>query len=243
MMKISIKSMMFNIFLALWTIIISLSIVPFYFTKNLKIISILGSIWAKITIKALYFICDIKYNITGTENIPNTNLFIIASKHQSAWETIFFLQYFKLPVYILKKELTKIPFYGWFLTSMGMIAIDRKGGIKSLKKVLLGVENALSKNRPVVIFPEGTRVKPMTSVKYQSGIAAIYNKFRTIPIIPIAVNSGLYWPKNSWNKFPGTIKVQILKPINPSLKKEEFLTNLKNDIEQASNKLYTDLQK
>lgn len=236
MIKIFILSTVFNLFLMLWTVLISTSMGVVCLFNN-KMIYKLAKIWAKYTIKAAEFFCGIKWNVTGLENITEGEPFIAASKHQSAWETIFFLYYFDWITYVLKKELTQIPFYGWFLSSMGMIPIDRKGGIKALKTVLVGVKNALTSGRSVVIFPEGTRVQPFKSVQYHSGIVAIYNHFKDVAIIPVALNSGLFWPRNSWNKYPGIVKVQFLPPVSKDLEKKEFLSDLQGKIDRHSDEL------
>ena len=198
--------------------------------------SILGVVWSYGVLKALAIICSIKIKVQGVENLPNTPC-IVACKHQSAIETIFFLQYLKFPVYIVKKELLNIPFYGWFLRAMGMIPINRKGGISALKQLLRKSEEVLKQKRSIIIFPEGTRVKPFASANYHVGIIALHNKFSNVPILPIALNSGLFWSKNSWLKYPGTVIFKLLPPIIDKTNKEELLHYLKETIDKHSNEL------
>ncbi|WP_323732805.1 lysophospholipid acyltransferase family protein [Candidatus Bandiella euplotis] len=198
--------------------------------------SILGISWSYVVIRALRFICNIKVEILSAENLPKSP-FIIACKHQSVIETAFFLQYLKFPVYVIKKELLSIPFYGWFLQHMGMIPIDRNGGMLALKQLLRACEKSLGENRSVIIFPEGTRVKPFDSVEYQAGIAALHNKFPNTPIIPVAVNSGVFWPKGSWWKYPGTVVLKVLPSVNTKTNKDELLKYLKTTIDCHSDDL------
>ena len=231
-----IRSLIFNIFLPIWTVFISTLLSPLMFFKNPKIMSILGISWSYGTIFALRVICNIRIEDQGAHNLPRYP-YIIACKHQSVLETAFFQQYLKFPVYIIKKELLKVPFYGWFLKHMGMIPIDREGGISALKQMLRDCEANLKQNRSIVIFPEGTRVKPLESVEYHSGILAIKKKFPKIPIIPIAVNSGVFWPKNSWLKYQGTMIFRILPKLDEKLDNKSALYELKKTIDENSDAL------
>ena len=198
--------------------------------------SILGVAWSYGLLKALKIICSIQIEVQGEKHLPNTPC-IIACKHQSAIETIFFLQYLKFPVYVVKKELLSIPFYGWFLKKMGMIPIDRKAGVSALRQLLKKSENVLKQNRSIIIFPEGTRVKPFASANYHVGIVALYNKFPDVPILPVALNSGLFWSKNSWLKYPGTVVFKFLPPIIGKTNKKELLHFLQQTIDKHSNQL------
>ena len=217
------RSYLFLVLWLLWTIFWGIIASPtLILPRGHKIILLIGKTWARVTILLLKSICRITSKIVGINNIPK-NSFIVASKHQSAWETIFFLCLFKNPVFIIKKELTKIPIYGWYLGKMSMIAIDRKAGMNSLKQIKLGVESAISQGRPVIIFPEGTRVAPNEKIKLKSGIKCLHESFPDIPIIPIALNSGLHWINKSIVKKPGVIEVQISHKFNP---KENFLEEL-----------------
>ena len=117
---------------------------------------------------------------------------------------------------------------------MGMIAIDRKGGISALKQMLRDCEKSLNQNRSIIIFPEGTRVMPLESVEYHTGILAIKKKFPETPIIPVALNSGLFWPKNSWFKYPGTMTLKILPELDKNLDNKSTLHELKKTIDENS---------
>ena len=222
------RSWIFLILWLIWTIFWGIIASPTLIAPiGNRIVLGVGKTWARVTIFLLKFICGITSKIAGIQNIPKVP-FIIASKHQSAWETIFFLCLFENPVFIIKKELTKIPIYGWYLGKMSMIAIDRKIGMNSLKQIKLGVESAISQGRPIIIFPEGTRVAPNKKIKLKSGIKFLYETFPDVPIIPVALNSGLHWVNKSIKKNSGVIQVRILPKLKP---KENFLEELHHLLE------------
>ncbi len=226
-----VKSIIFIIMWFSWTLVFGLITLPaFLFPKNNIIYSKCCKIWAEVTLFFLRIICQIKVKVIG--DIPKYPC-IVASKHQSAWETIFFLTFFNNPVFVIKKELTKIPIYGWYLAAAGMIIIDRKSGSNALKQIKHGAEEAINSGRTFIIFPEGTRTKPGSSVKYKSGISFLRDNF-TVPIIPVALNSGSYWLNKSIIRKPGSITVKIL----PQFKeKEYFLKELQELIDSESENL------
>jgi 1-acyl-sn-glycerol-3-phosphate acyltransferase len=231
-----IRSLIFNIYTQLWTFSLAAFSLPFLLTPPKTAVKI-GYAWATGIMFGLRYICGIKYEIRGFENLP-PEPFIIASKHQSAWETAIFLKLLDAPTYILKKELLKIPLFGLHLKAMEMIAVDRQGGSNALKKLQADVKDRLSKKRSIVIFPEGTRTKPSEKIDYQPGVAFIYMDIDgAIPVIPVALNSGIYWGKNSFLKRPGTITMEYLKPIPHGLGRKEFMIQLQNAIEEKSAQL------
>ena len=147
----------------------------------------------------------------------------------------------KRPVYVYKKELEMIPFYGWYLKVMSGIKLNRKGGATALKSLIKQSKNYLEKGQNVIIFPQGTRVPVNGDVEkypYQAGIAALYLS-SNVKVVPAALNSGLFWPKHKLMKNPGTITLQFLEPINPGLKKAEFMQKLEEVIEKKSSELDT----
>ncbi|HEU0117061.1 MAG TPA: lysophospholipid acyltransferase family protein [Alphaproteobacteria bacterium] len=176
-----------------------------------------------------------KYRVTGWENLPE-GACIVAPKHQSAWETIMLHRMFKDPAIILKKELLMFPLIGWFMTRSQMIPIDRKGRAAALAKMMRAAHRAADDGRRIVIFPQGTRVPVGVDAPYKSGIVGIYKELK-LPIVPVALNSGLLWPKNSFFKKPGLITVEILPQIPAGLPREEMMTRLKDELETASNRL------
>lgn len=163
--------------------------------------------WSRIMLFMARHLCGLDYRVEGRENLPKHPC-VILSKHQSAWETLAFQTVFPPQVHVLKKELLWIPFFGWGLAMMSPIAIDRAKSRAALRQLArLGKERILQ-GFWVVIFPEGTRVAPGTRRKYQPGGAWLAVQTAT-PIVPVAHNAGLYWPKNAFLKYPGTITMRI----------------------------------
>ncbi len=177
--------------------------------------------------------------IRGRENLPKEGGFIIACKHQSMWETYIMHLVFNRPVYAYKKELLKVPFYGWFVAKMSGIVVDRKGGAKALKNLLSDAKAYLAKNQTIIIFPQGTRAPIDSDAKdypYQAGIVALYSALNT-KIIPAALNSGIYWNKKGLTGKEGTIILEFLPAIESGLDKKDFLLKLENAIENKSKEL------
>jgi 1-acyl-sn-glycerol-3-phosphate acyltransferase len=140
------------------------------------------------------------------------------------------------PVFILKKELLAIPFFGWYARRAGMIGVDRKGGAAALKRMMADARAARDAGRPLVIFPEGTRTAPGAAARYQTGIAALYQMLN-VPVVPVALNSGLFWARRAFVKQPGTITLEMLPPIAPGLPRDPFMRRLQDEIEGASKRL------
>lgn len=224
-----VRSLIFSLLFYVDTII--LLVVSFFgkITNNYNLIRKSSKYWTKFNIHLLKYVCGIKYRVEGEENIPENN-FLIVSKHQSTWETYFLFFYFKnYLACVVKKELLDIPGIGKTLKEIGCIAIDRKGGSSAMKKMLeeskYYVEN---EKRNLLIFPQGTRVPPNSTAEkypYKSGFVAIATTNK-LDLLPIALNSGLFWPKFSFIKKPGTIKVKIL----PAIKYEDYKNLNKNEI-------------
>jgi len=231
-----IRSIIFTTAFAIATVLVCVVFSPFLIFRY-KPLYWTGIVWCKISLFLLRIICGIKYQVTGYKHLPR-GPYIVASKHQSAFETVLFWDVFYIPTFILKKELTKLPFFGVYLVRTGMIYIDRAAGSKALKQIINDADKHIKARRKIIIFPEGTRGKPgVVADKYNSGVIALY-KHCNVPIVPIALNSGSFWPSKGWIKYPGTIKMKILPPIEPGLDKAEFIKRLHNDIETNSFQLY-----
>jgi len=185
--------------------------------------SILNTIWAKLTIKSLDLICDLKIEFQGIENIPEIPC-IIFSKHQSTLETIALQLLFAPQVWVLKKELLLIPFFGWSLALSKPIAIDRSSGKKAIDQIISQGIERLKQKYWLIIFPEGTRTKPGAKPKYKAGGAVLAEK-SGYDILPIAHNAGLFWPKGQFYKKPGTVKIVIGKVIKNNGKDSKGLLN------------------
>ena len=230
--RIFFNSFLFQLVFYLWTSFISIFLSPvLLFPRN--IVVKVSKLWAYVSLNLLKITTGITYEVRGLENLDK-NSSLISSKHQSAWETIAFWVLVDEPVYLLKRELLFIPFFGWFLFRLGMISIDRKRGRNQLESIVKQAKDALNdKRKKLIIFPEGTRRLPGAEPKYQVRIVWLYASLK-IPIVPVALNSGLYWPRRAFYKYPGKIIVQFLPPIKPHLAKREFLSKLQLQTEKAS---------
>ncbi len=179
--------------------------------------------------------CGVHTRITGHENVPDGPL-LIAAKHQSAWETVALLSLFKDPAFILKRELMNIPVFGWYLKKLGMIPVDRSAGPSALRDMTKRARAAADEGRQILIFPEGTRRAPGAPPAYKPGVSFLYTALKA-PCLPVALNSGLFWPRRAFTRRPGTIRVELLPPLPAGLSRTEFSTRLETEIETASNRL------
>ena len=180
-------------------------------------------------------ILGLDYRVEGWEHVPE-GACIIAAKHQSAWETCLLNVLFKNPSIVLKKELTYMPIWGWYAWRSGLIPIDRSAGSTALRKMKRAAERAKEQNRKIVIFPQGTRVKPGDKKPYKPGVAALYRDLK-LPVVPMALNSGLFWGKGAFLKKGGIITIKFLPPIPAELPRKEFMTRLESELEAACDKL------
>jgi 1-acyl-sn-glycerol-3-phosphate acyltransferase len=206
-----LRSALFALFQVALTIpyaFVALATFPFALTTRYRVIS--G--WARIVLWALRGICGIRYHVIGAEQLPPPP-YIVLSKHQSAWETLAFQEIFPPQVWVIKRELLWLPFFGWGLAMLAPIAIDRGSGARALRQILEQGSDRIRRGLCIVIFPEGTRVAPGARREYQTGGAWLAAKTAT-PVIPVAHNSGEFWPRNAFLKRPGTVTVSIGAPID-----------------------------
>jgi len=196
-----------------------------------------GRVWVTVVMGLLKTIVGLTYRVEGGEHLP-VGACIIACKHQSAWETLIFHLLLNRPAIALKRELTWIPIINLYFKRMGMVPIDRGAGASALKSLIKGAREIMAQNRPLVIFPEGTRSMPGKPGNYQAGVAALYRDLN-VPVIPVALNSGLFWGRRSIIKCPGVITWQFLPPIEPGLSRSDFMEKLVDHIESACIKLNT----
>ena len=224
-----IRNFLFSIFFFTGIIFISIIFIPAFFLPQ-KVVLFGGKIMGYWTVFCLKFFLSTKLIIKGKENILTGKKFFIAASHQSMFETFFLQTIFNSPVFILKKELLKIPIFGWYLKKIGSIAIKRN----KISKENLGFFDDIlklinSSDRPLIIFPQGTRLLPGDRAPFKKGASKIYEKLK-IPCQPVAINSGFTWPKNGSKKIKTTLTVSILKPIGYGENKEIFLKNLQDVI-------------
>lgn len=176
-----------------------------------------------------------KLEVRGAEKLP-TGACLVAAKHQSAWETFGLIPLFRDPALLMKRELFWIPFHGWFSHKFQMIPVDRDKGPTALRRMLRETKKRVAEGREIIIFPEGTRRAPGAAPDYKTGVVLLYEALG-IPCVPVALNSGVFWPRRSFMRRPGTVVVEFLDPIPPGLPKAEFLERLIGSIETASARL------
>jgi len=191
--------------------------------------------YARSSLWLLRVICGLTVEWRGREKIPK-GACIVACKHQSAWETFALFMLLEDPTYVLKRELMWLPLFGWLATKAGMIPIDRGSHAKALGRMAAAARRALALGRQIVIFPEGTRRPPGAEPRYLPGVAYLYAETE-VPCVPIALNSGLFWPRRSLRRYPGTVLVEVLDPIAPGLDKRAFLARLQTVLEDATARL------
>ncbi len=232
-----LRSLLFNAVFLAWSVAMHLITLPLLFGPP-GAVYLMGWIWVRGSLFLLRAICGLGYRLEGLENLPDHPV-VIAAKHQSIWETLAFCHIFRRPIFVLKQELLRIPFYGWYLKRMGMIAIDRDGGAAALRRMMAEARQRLDSGKHIIIFPEGTRTRPGQRRSYHPGVAALYKQLG-VPVLPVALNSGLYWPARSFRQKPGRITVKLLPPLPPGLDRREFIARLEQSIEDASRALLPD---
>ena len=191
--------------------------------------------WARSSIWLLRVICNTKMVVRGAQHIPKGPA-IVAGKHQSFWETFAILPLLDDPCFVLKKELTYIPFFGWFCLKFKMIAVDRNAGTQALRDLTARAKEEVARPRQIVIMPEGTRRGPDEPPDYKPGVAAVYGQL-AVPCVPFGLNAGLFWPRRKFMRLPGTIIIEFCEPIPAGLPRKEFQHLLQNAIENSSSGL------
>ena len=191
--------------------------------------------WARTNLWLLRVICAIEVDFRGTHKIPPGPL-LVSAKHQSLWETFALLLILSDPAYIMKRELMWVPLFGWYTWKAGMIPVDRTKGSKALAEMNACARSELARDRQIIIFPEGTRRAPGAEPRYKYGVVHLYAEM-DVHCLPVALNSGLFWPRRSLRRYPGTIIVEVLDPIAPGLAKEQFFERLQHDVETATARL------
>jgi 1-acyl-sn-glycerol-3-phosphate acyltransferase len=198
----------------------------------------IGRFWVASSLWLHRSICRVDDDIQGIENIPPGGL-IVASKHQSAWETLRLVQLFQRPSFVLKRQLLWIPLFGWYMWKARMIPVDRSKGAAAIPEMTEHARRAIAEGRQIIIFPEGTRRPPGAPPAYRRGVTRLYEALGA-PCVPIALNSGIYWPRRSIVHRPGTIRVRVLPAIPSGLDPEVFAAALEATIEGATAELIAD---
>jgi 1-acyl-sn-glycerol-3-phosphate acyltransferase len=234
MVAIFLRSLVFNILFYLVFLFFAVVAIPTLVLPRTALLRV-ANWWAQTNIFLMRVICGIKVEFRGTEKIPKGPL-LVASKHQSMWETISLLQFFDAPFFVVKRELKWIPVFGLFLIKANMIAIDRRAGGRALLAMVRRAVAEVRDGRQLVIFPEGTRTAPGAPPRYKPGVGQIYVECG-VTCLPVALNSGLFWPRRSFMRYPGTLVVEFLDPLPPDLPREEFVTRMRTVIEEATDRL------
>ncbi|WP_395449859.1 lysophospholipid acyltransferase family protein [Aminobacter sp. UC22_36] len=228
---LQIRSLAFNFAFYVSLIVQMILWTPYYFLSPRHRAWLVPKFWARSSLWLQEKIAGTKSEITGQENLPEGS-FILAPKHQSFWDAIAFFPYLRDPLYILKRELMWIPFFGWYIAKMKMIPVNRGKRSAALKAVVVATRREMQNDRQLIIYPEGTRRAPGDEPAYKWGIAELYQALN-MPVVPVAHVAGLYWPRRKFLRFPGTIKARFLKPIPAGLTREEFMQRLISETEAA----------
>ncbi|MBT5912985.1 1-acyl-sn-glycerol-3-phosphate acyltransferase [Rhodospirillaceae bacterium] len=225
---ILIRSAIFNFILVLTILLMGLLAFPLLIGSR-KRVCWLRDRWVKFILFSLKIVVGLDYRVEGLENLPKGR-FMVASKHQSAWETLALHLIFPDPSIVLKKELLKLPILGRFIEKVGMVPIDRSGRASALKSMLIAARKWANIGRPIIIFPQGTRVTAGEKHNYHSGVFAVYRALK-VPVVPVALNSGMFWSRKAFIKKPGIITVRVLSYIRPGMDRKEFMEKLEDVIE------------
>lgn len=231
---IVIRSLIFNLVFYLNLILFLVLGVPFFFTPRKWSIAAL-KLWAKVSLWWLRLICGTKIEVIGLQHVPKGAV-LIAGKHQSLWETFAILPLLADPCMVLKRELTFIPFFGWFIYKFRMIAVARGSGSVALRGLMSRAKVEAANGRQIVIFPEGTRREPGAAPAYRPGAAALYSALQ-LACVPFGLNAGLYWPRRKFLRYPGVITIEFGQPIASGQPRKIFEAELQRAIETITNRL------
>jgi 1-acyl-sn-glycerol-3-phosphate acyltransferase len=215
---LGLRSTFFWLFFLPATLLTAIILAIIFFTP-LKLRIGLIRLWINFSLVLLHIFCGLKYQVEGLENIPDHG-FILMSKHSSTWETIVLQKFFQPLVWVVKRELTRIPIFGWGLMSMNAIALNRGSGRQAINQLIQESRIRMDQGRILMLFPEGTRVLPAEQKPFKVG-GAIVSEQTGYAVLPIAHNAGEFWPRHSWIKWPGTIRLVIGKPIEPEGRKPD----------------------
>lgn len=236
--EILIRSTLFNIVFFTLTPLMAVCALPTIWMKRARAMFIVHA-WVRLVYALEKLLLNLDFEVRGWEHVPQGQAFLLAAKHQSAYETMKLHLLFSDPAIVLKRELLKIPLWGLFLAKIDPVAIDRGNRDQAMKSLLDGVRHVKTQARPIVIFPQGTRVRPDATPSekpYKSGVGRMYEA-SNLAIVPMALNTGIFWPRNSLLKRPGKVVFEFLSPIEPGRPAAEILQDLQQRLESASDAL------
>jgi 1-acyl-sn-glycerol-3-phosphate acyltransferase len=237
------RAFAFNLALFLWTAIFGTLGLPLLLAPR-PVAMRFGRVWAQGVLALLRVIVGLDHEVRGRDRLPRASrpgsswpgACLIAMKHQSAWDALILPIVLGDPAVVVKRELLFLPYYGWYMARAGAIVIDRRAGAGALRSMVAAARTIAAAGRPIVIFPQGTRASPGARVPYQPGVAALYQAL-DLPIVPAAVNSGMFWGRRSFLKRPGRIVIEFLDPLPPGLPRRRFMAELEARIETATTAL------
>lgn len=228
------RSLLFNLLFYVNLAVLLLAAIPTMLMPRAGILT-MAKTWGRTSNWLLRVICGTRIEWRGLEKLPPGG-FLAAAKHQSTWETFSLVPLFDEPTFIVKRELMWIPFFGWFMAKAGMIPIDRGARAQTIPAMIERARKAVEEGRQIIIFPEGTRRAAGAEPAYKFGVARIYADCG-VPCVPFALNSGLFWPRRQFLRYPGTIIVEILDPIPPGLTADVFFAELQARTEDSTARL------
>jgi 1-acyl-sn-glycerol-3-phosphate acyltransferase len=232
---LALRALLFNLFLWTWTTVLSLAVLPAFPFLSPAAMRGVARGWERGIAVALRLLVGLTHEVRGRDRLPSGPA-IIASKHQSAWETLMFHVLVPDVAVGLKEELTRVPVFGWYLMRAGNIRIDRGAAARAIRSLVEGARRATAQGLSVLIFPEGTRRAPGAPPDYKPGVVALYNGLG-LPVVPVALHSGLFWRRRGFLKQPGRIVVEFLDPIPPGLERRAFMRQLERSVETATARL------
>lgn len=228
------RALLFTALFYSWTTLLGILVLPLLLGPP-RLLLAYSRFWIRGSLWLLRVTVGLSHRVVGLENIPDGPA-LFAVKHQSAWDTLAINLIVRDAAIVLKRELTWIPVFGWCLVRARQIPIDRADGMPALRSMVKAARERLAAGRPIVIYPEGTRVAPGTKKPYHAGVAALHSALDA-PVVPVALNSGLYWPRRSLNLRAGVITIEFLPALPPDLPRRAFVSALEEAIETASERL------
>ncbi|ACJ01434.1 lysophospholipid acyltransferase family protein [Rhodospirillum centenum] len=230
-----LRSLLFNLVFYVWTMLCCVGLLWMLFIPRRRMIDVLA--WYMRTLAWLErTIIGLHYEVRGLEHLPTHGSFLVGAKHQSMWETMKLHLILDDPAIILKRELLWLPIWGWYAAKSQQIPVDRSRRGAALSPLVTGARAVAAQGRPIVIFPQGTRLAPGTYRPYKVGIGVLYQDL-DLPIVPMALNSGLFWGRRTIIRRPGTITIEFLPPIPPGLPRDVAMAELEERLETASERL------
>ena len=233
----AVRSLVFYLVLYIQTVVLALfvGILAVIIRRPFAFGLAIAMYWARSSLFLLRWIVGIRSEVTGQEHLPETGC-IIASKHQSDWDIYALLPHSGHPAFIAKKQLMDIPFFGWAAQTLETIALDRSLGGKAIPQMIESARGAISRDCRIIIFPEGTRRPPLSEPKYKVGVSRLYEAL-DVPVVPVALNSGLFWGRRSLILWPGTARARFLEPIPPGLGADEMQKRMIEVLEAETDRL------